>query len=137
MENLDYKIKNFEKIFASLVFLIFGIAFFLKEHYVLSFACLPFLLILIRIDDLKKLILNKSGVHVNFGKLNKVEDRIEDVVNNKVTPARKIKQLQKITDEAFKMGYLAGAGKVNDNINNVKIIKDRKGKITEIQYDEF
>lgn len=61
------KNNNYQGIIIGIIFLFFAVAFFATKQYLFSFLSLLPLLIVLRIDDLKKLIINpNSGLEAEF-----------------------------------------------------------------------
>lgn len=116
------------------IFIIFSYLFFSKSQYVISLLSLVLAMLMFRIEDLEKLKVNKEGI--DFALRTKEDDYINNTLKENIPLKEKIENTQKLIDEVFKLGYIAGGGNTFTNIFNVKIIRNEKGNITGYQYDE-
>jgi hypothetical protein len=119
-----------------LIFLVFAALFFVEKQYVLVFFSLVLLLISSRADDLLELWIGNGNIKAFF-KSNSSK-HLSKIIHSKKSPDEKVKLSQKLVDDAFYAGYAVATGgtKIIGKVNNVKILKDRRGHII-YQYDEI
>ncbi len=135
---MTWLMKNLSKIILTIIFLIFVSLFFSAGQYWLSFLTLCLILFGWRLEDIIRLVISKEGIQAEFTdtkELARIEEGIKKILMSEETNEEKNKEIQPLVDEIFRLGYSASGGELRD-INNIKIIRDKDGKITGISYDE-
>jgi len=122
-----------KKYLVSLIFLIFTCLFFKSKQYLFSFLTLSLILITQRLDSIKKIGVNSKGFVAEFVKNN---EKLSKIIKSNKPVSEKISESQKLIDEAFRLGFISGGGKPFNDIWDVKIIRDKDGKVTGCQYNE-
>lgn len=103
-------------------------------HYLVIFALLALTPAIIKEPAISKLKIS-LGKNKNII-LEKFNTEIKEIIKSDKSNDDKVKEGQKLIDESFEIGYKMGSGKVINKIQNVKFVKDKDGKITEVQFDE-
>jgi hypothetical protein len=133
MKNV-WQSRKLGEILLFVVAIIFALLFYRAGQYLLTFFALCLLVIALRVSELKTFIVNpKEGLTAHF---RDADNKISEIVTSSKSPEEKREESQKIIDEVFKLGYLAGGGKPFNNIWNVKIRRDKDGRVSGYQYDE-
>lgn len=109
--------------------LVFAIAFFLLAQYGFSFWCIILTLIAPRVNEI--LSITSSHLSINFGKA-----KAAKIMKSDKSPKQKEEEIQKLMNDAFKMGWQAAGGRIFNSLSDVKIIKDKEGTITKFKYNE-
>lgn len=133
MKNV-WLVRKSGEILLFIVAIIFAILFYIAGQYWLSLFALLLIVIALRINDLKTFKASpKEGFTADF----RVEDtKISKIITSPKPLKEKIEESQKVIDEVFKLGYLAGGGKPFMSVSNVKIMRDEDGKIIRYKYDD-
>lgn len=128
------QVRKLGEIFLFVLGIIFAVFFFRAGQYWLSLFALLLPVLALRINDLQTLIVSpKEGITL---KLSKANETISEIINSPKPSKEKIEESQKVIDEVFKLGYVAGGGKGFKNISNVKIMRNEDGQVIRYQYDE-
>lgn len=130
---MSWPTKKIVEISICIILLIFASLFFWVQQYWISFFTLVTILVVLRINDLQKLSVTKEGLVVSF---NEISKEVSKIVRSDKPIQEKVNATQKLIDEIFRLGYISGGGKPFNMLNNVQIIRDKKGNITGVQYDE-
>ena len=77
--------------------------------------------------------MNSTSIFAEFEDKNK---ELAQIINSDKPAKNKLKESQKVIDEIFKLGYLAGGGNKHANIFDVHIERDKDGNITRFEYSE-
>ena len=113
--------------------LIFALLFYMAKQYVISLFSLVLVLIFIRINDLKNFSINQKGILAEFkGK----DESLSEIIRSDQPLEEKVEKSQKLIDEVFKLGYVAGGGNKYANIWDVKVKRDKNGNIEHYEYSE-
>jgi DNA-binding transcriptional MerR regulator len=87
-------------------------------------------LVSLKIDELKNLSVNLRGIKAIFSKN---DDKFSRLIKSDKPINEKIKESQKIIDEAFKLGFQSAGGRYS-NIWDVNIKRDNEGNVVNLEY---
>ncbi|MCK4539748.1 hypothetical protein KAU09_01175 [Candidatus Parcubacteria bacterium] len=102
-------------------------------YYLILFAVLTLIPVIIKDSDILKCRISLSK-YINF--FMEKRENMKKIIKSNRSDDDKIKEGQKLIDEAFKLGYEVGGGRIVNNIQNVKFTKNKDGETTDVQFDE-
>lgn len=124
---------SIEKIIISLALIAFSVGFFLNKQFIISFFTIGLLIVFTRFSDLKNLIIGSKGLTAEFIEKDKELSRI---IKSDATSKERLEKSQKLIDEIFKVGYVAGGGDKFINISDVHVERDKNGNVKRYEYNE-
>ena len=85
------------KVVIGIIIAIFAVGFFAVEEYWISFITIALLFLLLKLEDLKKLVLGKSGIEAEFAIPEKnikqdIEDNKEEATQDRLVEFRKVEE---------------------------------------------
>jgi len=125
--------QKIDKAILIMTFFIFALLFYAVKQYVISLFSLVLILILIRISDLKMFSINQKGI---LAKFKKNDELLSKIIKSGEPLEEKVNKSQKLIDDVFKLGYVAGGGNQFANIWDVKVERDKDGNIIHYEYSE-
>ncbi len=125
--------KKFGNIVLVAIFIVFALLFYKVGEYVISFLTLCIIPIILRIPDMKTFSVNLKGIVADF---NQTNSELANIIKSDKPVKEKLKESQKLIDEIFKLGYVAGGGNRFTNIRDVYIERDKEGNIKRYEYCE-
>jgi hypothetical protein len=125
--------QKIDKVILLIAFFYFALLFYAAKQYVASLLSLALIIIFIRITDLKTFSINQKGILAEF---REKDESISEIIKSDQSIEDKVDQSQKLIDEVFKLGYIAGGGKRFANITDVKVERDENGNIIHYEYSE-
>lgn len=125
--------QNIGKAMLIISIFIFALLFYMAKQYIVSLLSLALVLMFIRVNDLKNFSINQRGILAEF---REKDESLSEIIRSDQPLEEKVDKSQKLIDEVFKLGYVAGGGNKYANIWDVKVKRDKNGNIEHYEYSE-
>ena len=141
MDKLDKQIQKYFKLTLTIVIYLFFILITAGGAYkaytlgsvfcLIIFAVVILIPVIIDNPNISKFILSVGKIKITL----ELKEDVKKILKSDKSDEDKAQDIQNIIDKVFKLGHQMGSGDVN-SICNIKITRDKDGKITGLQYDE-